>query len=304
MLAGTGTSQEDGVTIAVRLEREAKDNTVDYEGTITRGTSELSFSSADNAAISADEFRNSQSTDGNIVTNPANFSEVSPEAIFVRVERRATLDLVKSLRAENVKLTLDSLVQDCAALRSGSQLVRIEVDPQRAPALVAKLRGIGGVVQAGWTHGTYSLENAIALDPAAWQGADARERLMTAVASAAAQFFNATAGASTWDAASGVTTLKFKRPNTTVPGLGFTDTIEVAATVGLDKPTDGKRLVLWIGEASIATTDEGEGQRLGLITSSGNENDPGETISAAELTATIARELKGQTWDTDRAAWK
>lgn len=305
-LIGSTTSQEQKSPISVRLVRKASGDTVDYEGTITRDGAEAEISSNDNSPINEEEFREISVLEGNIVTEPTDFTEVSPEAIFVRVERRALADLVKTLRGENVGVTLESLLQDCRALRSGQQLVRVDIDPLRAPALVAKLRGQPGVAAAGWTVGMYSLDNAVAFDPAAWPGADAREKLMAAIAAPIAAFLGAQADGARFEAASGATTLKFKRPSKSLPGLDLTDTIEIGATHSLDKPSGGKTLVLWIGAVTITTTDESPGARLAIISPAG-DNEGGvsaDTVESSEIAAAIARELKGKLWDTERATWK
>ncbi|BAT58688.1 hypothetical protein GJW-30_1_01215 [Variibacter gotjawalensis] len=305
-LVGTATSQEAKSQIAVRLTREAAGNAVGYDGTITRDGATSEVTSHENSAITEDEFRNSQVVDTNIVAEPKDFSEVSPEAIFAHIERRVFADVIKLLRSENVRVTLDSLIQDCGALRSGRQFIRVDVDPLRAAALVTKLRGTDGVVNVGWTVGSYSLDNAIAFDPAEYPSAEGRQKLVAAATPAIAKFLKAQPDGGSPEPATGVTNLRFKRANTTVPGLDLTDTIEVALIVGSDRPVGGKQLLLWVGSVTVATTDTGPEPRLGIVTSSGGSEGEasGDTVDSTGLATAVAQDMKGRTWDAERSVWK
>ena len=304
-LSGNTQSQEDGAPVAVRLTRRIDGDLVDYEGTVTRGGNEERFASADNSAITEDEFSAGQFVEGTLVAEPGDFSEVSPEAILVRMSREAFPSVIQGLRRENVKATLESLVADCSSLRSGQRFVRIDVDPQRAAALVAKLRGTTGVAAAGWTNGVYTLDHAVGLETSAWQGPEGRKKLIDDTVASIARTTLATPANMGADTTTGVTTLRFKRPNANVKGVDLTDTIEVTVTVGPEKPAPGAGLVLWIGSATVTTADEGPEPRLSIISSAGGEGDAtGETIDIPTLITALARDLKARVWDSERGVWK
>jgi hypothetical protein len=61
--------------------------------------------------------------------------------------------------------------------------------------------------------------------------------------------------------------------------------------------------MLWIGNAVISTKDEGPGARLALAdeTTGDEENEPKNDNGSLDA---LAKEFKGQRWDTDKAIWK
>src|SRR5207244_3910791 len=107
------------------------------------------------------EFKDSQSFEDRIVAAPKDFTEVSPESVAVRVKRAAIADFVKGLRGEHVRIALYSLAASCAELRSGEQTVRLTVDPDRAGAMINKFKVVPGVVDAGWTAGSFDMDRTI-----------------------------------------------------------------------------------------------------------------------------------------------
>jgi hypothetical protein len=97
--------------------------------------------------------------------------------------------------------------------------------------------------------------------------------------------------------------LTFKRPIRINPALDLTETIEVPALVAPDKPGTSDRLMLWIGNPVISTTDEGAGPKLNLTeeTSGDEEVDPKDDNGSVDA---LAKEFKGQRWDAGKSIWK
>ena len=77
------------------------------------------MTSSDNSDLSEQEFKDNQSTDDSIAAAPKDFTEVSPEAVAVRVKLDAALDFLKSLKGQPVEVSLSSLTVSCDALRAG-----------------------------------------------------------------------------------------------------------------------------------------------------------------------------------------
>ena len=73
----------------------------------------------------------------------------------------------------------------------------------------------------------------------------------------------------------------FRRPSQIFPALEFTETVEVTALVAPDKPGASDRLMLWISNPAIATTDESAGPKLNLADeSSADEEGDRRTTTA------------------------
>jgi hypothetical protein len=304
-LTGTGQSQEDNMPITVNLVRKQTGKTVAFEGSIMRGSTKTNISSTENMDMSEKEFQDGQSTGVSVVAKPPNFLELSPDSIGVRVKRAAVKDLVKILRNEDVEIVADSLVSDCASLRSGQQVVHLFVDPERAPALVDKLKTSTGILAVGWTEGAYSIENAVRFAAQSWRFGDDkldRERLAKAIADSAARAFGATLESSVWDGTTGELKLKVKAPSQSVPGMGLADIIVITALVGPEKLGKSENLIIWLDEITIDVVDEGPEPRLRLL--QGDNADDMAALYSKALIADLANALSGRTWDSTKSSWK
>jgi hypothetical protein len=141
-LTGSGQTQEGKQRVAVDILRKPVGKTVNFEGSIALGTEKLNVSSNGNTDMSEKEFLENQANESTLVAEPGDFTEVSPGAVGARAKREAFAAVVNAVRNENVEIGLESLAVDCAALRSGEQELQVLVDPERAPALIRKLKGL------------------------------------------------------------------------------------------------------------------------------------------------------------------
>ena len=304
-LTGSGTTFEDKQPVTVNLVRKPVGDTVTFEGRITVGNKTSQFTSAENTESDEKEFEQSQGADDDLVEAPVNFTEVSPQSVAVQVTREAFSDLVKSLRSEPVRISLESLTTDCNVLRSGEQTLRFTVDPARAPALIAKLKTMQGVSAAGWATGTYEMERAIRIPAAEWRNGAAldRDKLATALSNAVAKATNATALPPRWNDTTGEVTLTVTRPSTLAPALGLTETLEMTVLVGPEKPGPSDRLILWLGVPSSTTKDSAAGSRL-EFTEPDNSDDEGSFTDDDGVIRTLAVGMKGQRWNSDTSSWQ
>lgn len=304
-LNGTGVSLVDKSPVTINLTRRETDRNIVFEGKITVGSKVSLVSSTDNSESDEKEFQQSQATDDNITEKPADFTEVSPQALAVKVKRESFTDLVNSLKNENVQIALDSIAADCVALRSGAQILRLFADPQRSGSLVTKLKSAPGVTSAGWTTGSYDIDRAIRVSSADWRSGDGldRDKVAAAISSAAARAFSAKPVSSAWNDTTGELTLKLKRPNTTAPAFNLTDTLEISALIGPEKPGASDRLIIWLGSPTTTTRDESDGPHLQFADSATSEEDSSFTEDDQVVKA-LAADLKGQRWDSDQSSWK
>jgi hypothetical protein len=304
-LTGTTQSIGDKLPVTVKLTRKPTGDTFEFKGQIGVGQTVTEVASTDNSDLSEQEFKDNQSTDDRISVAPKDFTEVSPESVAVRVKLDAALDFLKSLKGQNVEVSLSSLAVSCDALRAGEQTINISVDPDRAAALIAKAKSAPGVVAAGWTSGVVDMERAVRLPAAEWRDGDRvnRDKLATAIAAVIAKTMSAKQSSAQWSENTGKLKLTLKRPSQVYPALELTDTIEVEALVSSDKPGTSDRLMLWIGNPSITTADEAAGAKLNLADAATGDEEGDQEDDNGAVDA-LAKEFKGQRWDADKSAWK
>jgi hypothetical protein len=303
----SGTTQSIGakLPVNVKLTHKPTGDTFEFRGQITVGQTVTEVASTDNSDLSEKEFHDNQTTDDGITASPKDFTEVSPESVGVRVKLNAAPDFLKSLKGQDVEVSLASLTVSCDALRAGEQTVNMAVDPDRAAALIAKLKSQTGVSAAGWTTGIIEMERAIRFSAADWRDGEKlnKDKLASAISAVLAKTFSAKAVSSTWNAATGKLKLTFKRPNQLFPALELTDTIAVTGLVSTDKPGASDKLMLWIGSPVITTADESTGAKLTLSDDSSGEEEGDQKDDNGAVDA-LAKEFKGQRWDADKSAWK
>lgn len=303
----TGTTQSigDKLPVSINLTRKPTGDTVEFKGQIRVGQTVTNVVSTDNSDLSEKEFQENQVTDDGISAAPKDFTEVSPEAVAVKVKLDSAANFLNFLKGQDVEVTLSSLTVSCEALRSGQMTVNLSTDPDRAAALIAKAKSLPGVVSAGWTSGLIDMDRTIRFAASGWRdgGNLNRDKLAATIASVVANALAAKPASSQWSAETGKLTLVLKRPSDTFPTLGLTDVIEVSALVAVDKPSGSDHLMAWIGNPSITTADESAGTKLKLVDNSADddESDQGDDYGIVDA---LAKELKGQRWDIEKSAWK
>ena len=304
-LSGTTQSMGSNQPVTVKLMRKANGDNFDFRGQITIGQTVTEVASTDNSDISEKEFQDSQGSEDGIAASPKDFTEVSPEAVGVRVKIESALDFLNSLRGQDVEVTLNSLIVTCDVLRAGQQTISLTMDPDRAAALIAKAKAMPGVVTAGWTVGVVEMDRAIRFPAADWRDGDKlnRDKLATAISGVLAKSLAAKPVSANWSPVTGKLKLTFKRPSQIVPALDLTDTIEVIGLVAPAAPGGSDRLMLWIGSPATTTADETSGAKLNLSDESSSDEEVEQRDDGGALDA-LVKELKGQRWDADKSAWK
>jgi hypothetical protein len=304
-MTGTTQSLVGKLPVTVKLVRKPTGDTFEFKGQISVGPNVTEVASSDNSDLSEKEFNDNQTIDDGIAAAPKDFTEVSPESIGVRVKLEAALDFLKGLKGQDLEVALNSLEVTCDALRAGEQTITLSADPERAAVLIAKFKSQPGVVAAGWSSGVVDMERTIRFAAADWRDGDKlnKDKLATAIAGVLTKTLAAKSSSSAWNANTGTLKLTFKRPSRLFPELDLTETVEVPALVAADKPGGSDRLMLWIGNPVISTADESGGAKLNLAddTSSDEEADQKDDNGSVDA---LAKEFKGQRWDSDKSAWK
>jgi len=303
----TGATQSNGAKepVTVKLNRKPTGDTFEFRGQIAIGKSVTEVASTDNADVSEKEFQESQSTDDGITAQPKDFTDVSPEAVSVRLKLEGVVDFLKSLKGENVEVSLSSLIVNCDALRAGEQTISMTVDPDRAGALIAKARSMNGVVTAGWTAGIVEMDRAIRFSAADWRDGDKvnREKLGNAISDVLAKTYSAKPTSVAWNPVTGKLKLTLKRPSQLMPTLELTDVIEVSGQVSADKPGGTDALMLWISSPTTTTVDEASGAKLILSDESAGDEES-DTRDDGGAIDELAKAFKAKRWDADNSVWK
>lgn len=305
-MTGATTSFGDKQPVTIKLNRKASGDTVEFRGQITIGQAVTEVTSTDNSDLSEKEFLENQTSDDGITQAPKDFTEVSPEAIGVRIKLDAALDFLKGLKGEAVEVGLSSLSISCDALRAGEQTINLTVDPERAAALVAKAKTLPGVVAAGWTSGSVEMDRAIRFAAAEWRDGDRinKDKIAGAISGVLAKTLSAKLSSTEWNANTGKLDLTFKRPSPIYPQLGLTESVDVTALVSPEKPGSTDRLMLWISSPVISTADESPGAKLNLSEDSAGDEEGGEPKDDNGSIEALAKEFKAQRWDADKSVWK
>ncbi|MCA6119895.1 hypothetical protein J6524_34220 [Bradyrhizobium sp. WSM 1738] len=306
-LTGTTQSLGDKQPVTIKLTRKPTGDTFEFRGQITIGQNVTEVTSTDNSDLSEKEFLENQTSDDGITPSPKDFTDVSPEAIGVRIKLDAALDFLRGLKGEAVEVGLSSLSITCDALRAGEQTINLTADPERAAALIAKAKAMPGVVAAGWTSGAIEMDRTIRFAAAEWRDGDKinKDKIAAAISAVLAKTLSAKPAEASWNANTGKLELAFKRPSPIYPPLGLTETVEFTALVSPDKPGTTDRLMLWISNPVITTADESAGAKLNLSEdSTGADEEGGEPKDDNGSLDALAKEFKGQRWDADKSVWK
>ncbi|MGJ4997993.1 hypothetical protein [Bradyrhizobium sp. HKCCYLR20261] len=303
----TGATQSNGAKepVTVKLNRKPTGDTFEFRGQIAIGKTVTEVASTDNSDVSEKEFQESQSTDDGISAQPKDFTDVSPEAVSVRLKLDAVADFLKSLKGENVEVSLSSLIVGCDALRAGEQTISMTVDPERAGALIAKARATTGVVTAGWTAGTVEMDRTIRFTAADWRDGDKinRDKLAGAISDVLAKTYNAKPTGAVWNPVTGKLKLTLKRPSQLMPSLELTDVIEVTGLVSTDKPGSTEALMLWISSPTTTTIDENSSAKL-ILSDESSGDEEGDTRDDGGAIDELAKVFKAKRWDADNSVWK
>ncbi|MDN4983506.1 hypothetical protein KUL72_33695 [Bradyrhizobium arachidis] len=304
-MSGTTTSIGAKAPVTVKLTRKPTGDTFEFRGQIGIGQAVTEVTSPDNGDLSEKEFLDNQTSDDGITPQPKDFTEVSPEAIAVKVKLDNATDFLKSLKGQDVEVTLASLSVGCDALRAGEQTINMSVDPERAAALLAKFKAMPGVTAAGWTAGIAEMDRTIRIGAADWRDGDKinRDKLASAIAGVLSRTLAAKPVSQGFNPATGKLKLVFKRPNQDFPALELTDTIEVYGLVSADKPGTSDKLMVWIGSPSTTTADESSGAKL-TVSDDATADEEGDQPDDNGSIEALAKELKGQRWDADKSVWK
>ena len=205
--------------------------------------------SPDNSDLSEKEFQDNQTSDDGITPQPKDFTDVSPEAIAVKVKLDAATEFLKSLKGQDVEVTLASLdrrLRRAARRRADHQHVgRSGARRRAAGEIQGDARRHRGGLDRG--HDRDGPHHPLSRRRLARRRQDQPRQARGRGRRRAEQDACGKAGLAQLQPGTGKLKLVFKRPNQDFPALELTDTIEVAGLVSPDKPGTTDKLMLWVG---------------------------------------------------------
>lgn len=309
-LVGTTQSLEGKRAVSVDLTRRAAGGNFSFEGTITSGTITDKVQLTDNPEVPEDEIVEHYLAEPAIEPSPANFAAAWPQSLHVRVDRSALSGLLDALRDQNVRIVFSSLQTSCRVLRTGRFTVQIDVDAERAGAVLARLKSVTGTAEAGFSAAGPNMQRAIRFPSAGWRDAAGkleRDKLAAALGPALAKAMSATVDKTAWDAVMGELVVELKRPDETVAGIKLTQFISVTMVVAPESLTSNQQSILWIETIAARVVDERSPPRLTFAPPQPDEAGEGQ-VSEPEgidsLPDAVANALKGVLWDLDKERWR
>jgi hypothetical protein len=302
-LVGSAQSQELKRPVAVSLTRRVAGGNFNNEGSIKSGTYSEDIQSLGNNEMTEQEFTESYAVEDEIEAAPSDFTQGSPQALAIRVARGQLAGLLNALRDQNVRIVFSGLYLTCRVLKTGQYVVQLDVDPERAGAVLGKVKGLPGVDAAGYGPANHNWDRAIRFPSAGWRegGKLNRDKFSKAVGDTIAKVMAAAVGSAAWDDRTGLLTITLRRSDEAVAGLKLTEVLTVVVLVAPESPSSNQQSLLWIEKLGSRVVDEAAGAKLEFLAS---DDEGAEPEGSEGIMPALAAELKGQIWDSENEDWQ
>lgn len=307
-LVGSAQSLEGKQAVSVSLTRRAAGGNVTFEGSVTSGDTTVKVRSPDNAEMTEEEIVDQFLNEGTVESAPTDFSATWPQVLYARVGRSQLPALLEALRDQNVRVVFNTVQASCRLLRTGRYTVQIDVEAERAAAVLAKLKSVAGVTEVGFSPNPPNMQRAILFPSAGWRDATGRlerDKLAATIGKAMASTLSATLAATTFDPLMGELSVELKRPDDTIGGLKLTQQVTVSIVIAPESLTANQQSILWIESVSSKFIDERPAPRLTFtFTQSEEEGQSTEPEGSENLAAAVAAVLKGKLWNAETEQWQ
>jgi hypothetical protein len=304
-LTGSGETTERKQPVTVNLTRSVSGNKFKFQGEIKIGNDTEAILSEDNEDVSEADYKKSiEEDDSGLQPSPTAFTEVSPDSLRIKVKVQDAADVLKAARAKNVAMWVTGLLTECDELRKGEITINLTVDPARAAAVLAWVRTVPGVVTAGFTSSTFSMDRAVRFAAADWlsDGKIDRGKLGQSISTALEKSLSAKVASAVWNDTSGHLTVDLKRPSALHPALALTETLSYLILVAFDAPTSTTDLVLWLSSPEAKTTDDAAGGNITLNNPAGGD-EGGIPISEGDVVKAVQSAFQALRWDGEASKW-
>jgi hypothetical protein len=309
-LTGSGQTLERKQAVSVSLTRRLAGSEFNFQGALTVANQTEKVDASGLSELSETEMTEQYLTEDPIEAAPENFIAVSSQSLVVRVSRDGLIGLLNALRDQRVRVVMNGLVTTCHVLRTGRHTVQIDLDAERAGAVLTKIKSIPDVSAAGYLPGQQDMSRAVRFPSEGWREAGGkleRDKLATAVATAVGKAMGAAVVSSSWETLLGELTVVAKRADERVLGLKLVQTITVKFTVGPELPTSNQHTILWIDSVAGQTIEDRPDPKLEFFIvapDANSEEQSNEPDGSDGLTEAVAAALKGTLWDSDNEQWQ
>ncbi|MEH3063601.1 MAG: hypothetical protein PGN33_12925 [Methylobacterium radiotolerans] len=224
-----------------------------------------------------------------------------PGTLSVTTKLPNVVDLVKLVRTEGARMDPAGLVPNCADLRGGTSSISIDVDPERAPALLEKVKKLPGVATA--EYGQVADKSQLVKLKVKPGDADLIAALGRALPKAIP---DATIVSSGKDAGRGEIQMALTRKVSYLDPMGAQEAISLRATAWQD-PQDKSVSYLQLRGVDARLVDTGKEKvfSVGPAESEGEDavvaSDLDTAAAQQAIAAALASDLHGQIWVED--AW-
>jgi hypothetical protein len=209
-----------------------------------------------------------------------------------------------------VRIVYNGLATSCRVLRTGQYSIQIDLDPERAAAVLATIKSAPAVTAAGHLVDSQIMQRAIRFPSAGWRDATGkldRDKFTAALTTAVAKALSATVDSSSWDKLTGELTIVAKRKDETVTALELAQMITVRFLVAPETPASRQNSILWVESITVRIVDEHPPPRLELQIAAPDDTSDDEASAEPEgsdgLPEELAAVLKGAVWDSDNERW-
>lgn len=301
-ISGTGTSSLGKIPVAIDLTKTRTKDTFAYGGTVSIA-GQITKVEQDNLTFRSLEDLNDTREAVTLEENPADFTAVSPQTVAVRFQLGELKNVLAALRGEAIVLDTNyGLIENCNALRTRQQTIQFTTAPENAPALVAKLRKLKGVLAAGWT-GYVALDQAIRVSSANWtaNGKPDRDKLAQKLAAVVAPVLGGKLVSTRWEKATGQLVVELTRPSVRFQDAGFSEAVTVRLLLAPERLSSSEYFVISVVSVTANLLDEGAGPRLDIppFPEVGGEG----YVATDKIVAALAKDLHGAVWDSGPEKW-
>ncbi|SFT30682.1 hypothetical protein [Methylobacterium sp. yr668] len=299
--SGAGASSA-GDRVAVSIKRSGSKDEQQLNGSlklpdhsVAIAATGLTFSEEDPTALPSGSTAEDETEDVSDKPVP------DPGTLSVTTKLPNVVDLVKLVRTEGARMDPAGLVPNCADLRGGTSSISIDVDPERAPALLEKVKKLPGVATA--EYGQVADKSQLVKLKAKPGDADLIAALGRALPKAIP---DATIVSSGKDAGRGEIQMALTRKVSYLDPMGAQEAISLRATAWQDPQDKSVSYVQLRGvDARLVDTGKEKVFSVGPAESEGEDavvaSDLDTATAQQAIAAALASDLHGQIWAED--AW-
>lgn len=296
-LAGSGTTDIGRQPFTVSLKRSGNGDSVDLTGQVGLSGVQIALK-AEGVDLRPVEGGSEDATE------PVAGAVPTFNALTIRTPLGRAKEVLDVLRAEQASLSVLGLMPSCADMRAGTSQFEATVEPGKAAGILTKLNALGGV-QAKMSEITPNMTVRLGGPQAAAGDADIVALVTAAVAAATG---GTPLGQTSLDARTGTYRVDVRRDTAATKRLGLAEQLSTRFLIG--RGDKDRTVYVNLSNVEPALIDPAAQGKLAL-SDAGAASEEGGSLTGSNaaqfdeaILARVAKDLKGQVWDAEKAAWK